>query len=207
MFNKINKLYYFGLCLSTLLVLTSCTQSTSADNKKQTEQATKAPTSNKTNIQQGTPGTSAGATSTDRPEFLTGEVLNTSDSFKAHQFALSYNSKDNSLHIHMAYSFAEAPKQFLMNGRHTYYFYVNVPERLAKYFVSSKSDVAEGEQLTKEKVDYGIDLRIPLKDHLPAKTIQSIVNNPTEYKLTIYENPKYEAFTIINVYEGIKTQP
>ncbi|WP_238655885.1 hypothetical protein [Paenibacillus piscarius] len=138
-------------------------------------------------------------------EFLTGKNFPDADSFVVTKFALSYNEFDNSIIISVSYKLDSTPRNFILNGNHSYYLFATVPVKLNDYFESPNSEVTEGEKLIDDdNAEYQVHIKAPLKKEINKNKIESIVKNPNEYTLTLYEKVDYPAKKVVNVFEGLE---
>lgn len=107
--------------------------------------------------------------------------------------------------INISYKFGQIPKRYIIDGQHSYYLYLTVPEELTKFFKSPNSDVVKGETLIEEdsSLAYQSEFKMPINDDVSAKQIQALLKQPQFYKITLFEDPDLPAKVIINVFEGL----
>ncbi|MDP4097212.1 hypothetical protein OIN60_10565 [Paenibacillus sp. P96] len=143
---------------------------------------------------------------TNQKDYITGKEFPNDDDFDVRDYNFLYDEKENSIVINIWYKFGQVPKRYIIDGQHSYYLYLTVPEDLNKYFKSPNSDVVKGETLLEEdsSLEYQSEFKIPLKDHVSPKQIQTILKQHQFYTITLFENPDAPAKKIINVFEGLK---
>jgi hypothetical protein len=67
----------------------------------------------------------------------------------------------------------------------------------------------KGEELISDddNLKYQVDIKASLKKGLSTDVINSIINKPQGYSITIFENSDYPAKRIVGVYEFVSTLP
>ncbi|MGG1617255.1 hypothetical protein [Paenibacillus sp. NRS-1781] len=141
--------------------------------------------------------------------FLTGIHFEESNAFIVYAFKISHDSSDNSVSFRVTYKFGDKPRKYILEGEHPYYFYISVPESLAKYYALPETIPVKGEALISDddSLKYQVDIKASLKKGLSKDVINSIINKPQGYSLTVFENPDYPAKRIVGVYEFASTIP
>ncbi|MEC0184347.1 hypothetical protein P4H61_22955 [Paenibacillus peoriae] len=137
--------------------------------------------------------------------FLTGTHFEDPNAFIVYDFKMSHDSSDNSVSFRVTYKFGDKPRKYILEGKHPYYFYISVPESLAKYYTLPETIPVKGEELISDddNLKYQVDIKASLKKGLPKDVINSIINKPQGYSITVFENPDYPAKRIVGVYEFV----
>ncbi|MDR6776235.1 hypothetical protein [Paenibacillus peoriae] len=141
--------------------------------------------------------------------FLTGTHFEDPNAFLVYDFKMSHDSSDNSVSFRVTYKFGDKPRKYILEGKHPYYFYISVPESLAKYYTLPETIPVKGEELISDddNLKYQVDIKASLKKELPKDVINSMINKPQGYSITVFENPDYPAKRIVGVYEFVSTLP
>jgi len=139
--------------------------------------------------------------------FLTGNHFEDPNAFIVYDFKMSHDSSDNSVSFRVTYKFGDKPRKYIVEGEHPYYFYISVPESLAKYYTLPETIPVKGEELISDddNLKYQVDIKASLKKRLPKDVINSIINKPQGYSITVFENLDYPAKRIVGVYEFVST--
>ncbi|MGO4953021.1 hypothetical protein [Paenibacillus sp. DRB1-1] len=139
--------------------------------------------------------------------FLTGTHFEDPNAFLVYDFKMSHDSSDNSVSFRVTYKFGDKPRKYILEGKHPYYFYISVPESLAKYYTLAETLPVKGEELISDddNLKYQVDIKASLKKELPKDVINSMFNKPQGYSITVFENPDYPAKRIVGVYEFVST--
>ncbi|MFB5265872.1 hypothetical protein ACE41H_03610 [Paenibacillus enshidis] len=145
-------------------------------------------------------------------EFLTGVHFPDTNDFLVHKFDITYDSAANTINYDVVYSFGEIPKKYLLQGEHSYYLYLDIPQEYAKFFTSELTTPVKGETLIQGDDSYRTDryqisIKAPLQGKLTNDIIDSIVQHPQGYSITVFEKPDYPAKRIVGVYEFIDYLP
>ncbi|MFB5762467.1 hypothetical protein [Paenibacillus medicaginis] len=143
---------------------------------------------------------------TNHKDYITGNEFPNDNDFDVRDYNFLYNEKEKSIVVSIWYKLGETPKRYIIDGQHSYYLYLTAPEDLNKYFKSPNSDVVKGETLIEEdsSLEYQSEFKLPLKDNISAKQIQTLLQQHQFYNITLFENPDAPAKMIINVFEGLK---
>ncbi|MDP4099104.1 hypothetical protein OIN60_20475 [Paenibacillus sp. P96] len=145
-------------------------------------------------------------------EFLTGVHFPDTNDFLVHKFDITYDSATNTINYDVVYSFGELPKKYLLQGEHSYYLYLDIPQDYAKFFTAELTTPVKGESLINgddsyRTARYQTNIKAPLKGQLTNDIINSIVQHPQGYSITVFEKPDYPAKRIVGVYEFVDFLP
>ncbi len=143
--------------------------------------------------------------SSEEVNFLTGDKFKQNSDFIVTAFELSYDKSKNAILYHMNYKLGPDAVAFILSGKHSYYFRLEVPEKWQQSFESNESEEVKGPQLINDSANiYSVTMSIPLDSNVKSETIQQILKDPSNYVLYLYENPAFPARTVGNVYGWMK---
>lgn len=197
-----NKLRTYIMLLSMFTLLTGCMDS--SNKQLPSEQLAK-----ETSVQQRDSKESlqpAQADASNKTDMLTGDVFKQPSDFVIKHFTLAYNKKQRTMVYHLEYTFGPDATVFLVDHQQPYYFQLEVPEKWREHFASTQSAEVKGSKLdgNSERI-YSLKLVVPLQSGVTDSTIQQLTSDPYDYVLYLYEDRKFPARIISNIYGWMRS--
>ncbi len=148
-------------------------------------------------------GAESTTTSYTEESFLSGSDFPNTNDFLVHNFQVTYDESNHSMHYLVDYSFGETPLNHLVGGKHRYYFKLEIPAHLTKYFTNSNTNPVQGPLIMSadKTMKYQVELSAKLNKNTTKLEINDILTELEEYSLVLYENKDYPAKKVVGVKE------